>query len=136
MPTYRVYYVSYPPEETDDLRVFGLPRREDEIPKDYQTDWEEDVEASDYGDALRIFFQGHLEEDADLGCLGEDGSVETVSSNERENLDAERPYLWVEGDKLMEYRQAEELGDLLPCPVCGGSGRLPAEKVAELKAQS
>ena len=134
MPTYRVYYVSYQVDDPEELRVFRLPSGRDEMPEDYETDWEEDIDASNEQEALKRFFAGHLELSSDLGYLADDGATERVAALDSEEMDPNRTYIWAEGEKLMEFRSIAELRDLVSCPVCRGSGTVPPEVAARHRA--
>lgn len=137
MPTYRIYYFERQltgVRPRDYLEHLGWDRIEPEaeIPQGTETEWEEDIEAEDERDALRIFFRDHLKDEADLGYLDERG--EPQRPWRLDDLDPERTYLWVEGDKLMQYQGIESLANLVACPLCGGSGRVSpdvAEEFAE-----
>jgi len=137
MPTYRIYYFERQltgVRPRDYLEHLGLDRiaQEGDTPKGVETEWEEDIDADDERDALRTFFRDHLENESDLGFLDERG--ERQRPWRIDDLDPNRTYIWIEGDKLMQYQGIESLADLVACPLCGGSGKVTpdvAEEFAE-----
>jgi hypothetical protein len=130
MPNFRIYYIARRPHGirlgSTDIPSLEEPRgllRHDE------TEWEEDIEAQNVREALRLFFQDHLEGSGDLAYIDENGR--TQRPYRIDDYDPNRTYVWTEGDKLMEFQGIENLeGGLVPCPLCGGSGEVTPE-VAE-----
>jgi hypothetical protein len=124
MPNFRIYYVARRPHgirfdseytrSSEELR--GLLRHG-------EMNWEEDIEAKNAREALRAFFEEHLERLSDLAYIDEDGR--TQRPFRIEDFDPDRTYVWTEGDRLMEFQGIENLeGGLVPCPLCGGSGEV------------
>lgn len=131
MANFRVYYVE---RVVRDPR-FGLRRglggsgEEARIPQGDETEWEEDIEAENAREALRLFFQDHLAGSGDLGYIDEEGR--TQRPFRIDDYDPDRTYVWTEGDKFMEYQGIEQIdADVVTCPLCGGSGQVVRE-VAE-----
>src|SRR3990172_9115446 len=56
------------------------------MPEDYETDWEEDIDASNEQEALKRFFAGHLELSSDLGYLADDGATERVAASDSADM--------------------------------------------------
>ena len=132
MANFRVYYVERTvrgrsfPEMGSGQRVPGY---ETPVPQGDETEWEEDIEAENARDALRLFFQDHLASSGDLGYIDEQGR--TQRPFRIDDYDPDRTYVWTEGGKLMEYQGIEQVdADLVTCPLCGGSGQVVRE-VAE-----
>jgi len=132
MANFRVYYVERTvrghsfPEMGSGQRVPGY---ETPVPQGDETEWEEDIEAENARDALRLFFQDHLASSGDLGYIDEEGR--TQRPFRIDDYDPDRTYVWTEGGKLMEYQGIEQVdADLVTCPLCGGSGQVVRE-VAE-----
>jgi hypothetical protein len=127
MPNFRIYYVARRPHgiqfdseytrSSEELR--GLLRHG-------EMNWEEDIEARNARDALRAFFEEHLERLSDLAYIDEEGR--TQRPYRIDDFDPNRTYVWTEGDRLMEFQGIENLeGGLVPCPLCGGSGEVTRE---------
>ena len=138
MPTYRIYYferqlTGVRPRDYLEHLGWGRSEPEAELPQGTETEWEEDIEADDERDALRIFFHDHLENESDLGYLDEQG--ERQRPWRLDDLDPERTYVWVEGDKLMQYQGIESLANLVQCPLCGGSGKVSPDLAEEFAAE-
>lgn len=137
MPTYRIYYFERQltgVRPRDYLEHLGWNRIEPEadVPQGSETEWEEDIDADDEREALSIFFGDHLENESDLAYLDERG--EKQRPWRLDDLEPDRTYVWVEGDKLMQYQGIESLANLVACPLCGGSGKVSpdlAEEFAE-----
>ena len=63
---------------------------------------------------------------------------EAGESQEVEGLDydPEKAYIWIEGDKLMEYQGMDEATPgMATCPLCGGQGEVVTEVADEFLAQ-
>ena len=131
MANFRVYYVERTVRDPrlGLARVLGAPDEETRVPQGDETEWEEDVEAENARDALRLFFQDHLGGSGDLGYIDEEGR--TQRPFRMDDYDLNRTYVWTEGDKFMQYQGIEQSdADLVTCPLCGGSGQVLRE-VAE-----
>jgi hypothetical protein len=134
MANFRVYYVERTVRDPRAFRgslgrAFGEPDEEARVPQGDETEWEEDIEAENARDALRLFFQDHLGASGDLGYIDEEGR--TQRPFRIDDYDLNRTYVWTEGDKFMEYQGIEQIdADLVICPLCGGSGQVLRE-VAE-----
>jgi len=131
MANFRVYYVERTVRDPrlGLHRVLGAAGDEGRIPQGDETEWEEDVEAENAREALRLFFQDHLAGSGDLGYIDEEGR--TQRPFRIDDYDLNRTYVWTEGDKFMEYQGVEQIdADLVTCPLCGGSGQVVRE-VAE-----
>ena len=131
MANFRVYYVERTVRDPrlGLHRVLGAAGDEGRIPQGDETEWEEDVEAENAREALRLFFQDHLGGSGDLGYIDEEGRTQRPFRTD--DYDLNRTYVWTEGDKFMEYQGVEQIdADLVTCPLCGGSGQVVRE-VAE-----
>ena len=110
-------------------RALGASGDEARVPQGDETEWEEDVEAENAREALRLFFQDHLGSSGDLGYIDEEGRTQRPFRTD--DYDLNRTYVWTEGDKFMQYQGIEQVdADLVTCPLCGGSGQVVRE-VAE-----
>ena len=138
MPKFRIYYVARRPHG---MRIDSEYTRSLEEPRGLlrhgEMDWEEDIEARNAREALRAFFEEHLERLADLAYIDADGR--TQRPYRIEDFDPDRTYVWTEDDRLMEFQGIENLeGGLVPCPLCGGSGEVTpdvAEEFAEIEEE-
>jgi hypothetical protein len=131
MANFRVYYVERTVRDPrlGLHRVLGASGEEGRVPQGDETAWEEDVEAENASEALRLFFQDHLGSSGDLGYIDEEGR--TQRPFRIDDFDLNRTYVWTEGDKFMEYQGVEQIdADVVTCPLCGGSGQVVRE-VAE-----
>ena len=131
MANFRVYYVERTVRDPrlGFARVLGASGEEARVPQGDETEWEEDVEAENAREALRLFFQDHLGGYGDLGYIDEEGRTQRPFRTD--DYDLNRTYVWTEGDKFMEYQGIEQVdADLVTCPLCGGSGQVVRE-VAE-----
>jgi hypothetical protein len=131
MANFRVYYVERTVRDPRLSlgRALGTSGEEGHVPQGDETEWEEDVEAQNASEALRLFFQDHLGASGDLGYIDEEGR--TQRPFRIDDFDLNRTYVWTEGDKFMEYQGVEQIdADVVTCPLCGGSGQVVRE-VAE-----
>ncbi len=133
MPRFRIYYVARRPHG---IRIDSEYTRSLEEPRGLlshrEMNWEEDVEARNAREALRAFFEEHLERLSDLAYIDDDGR--TQRSRRIDDFDPNRTYVWTEGDKLMEFQGIENLeGGLVPCPLCGGSGEVTPDVAKEFE---
>jgi hypothetical protein len=131
MANFRVYYVERTVRDPRGglARALGASDAETRVPQGDETEWEEDVEAENAREALRLFFQDHLGSSGDLGYIDEEGRTQRPFRTD--DYDLNRTYVWTEGDKFMEYQGVEQIdADLVTCPLCGGSGQVVRE-VAE-----
>ncbi len=127
MPTFRIYYVARRPHG---IRLSSEYTRSLEEPRGLlrhgEMNWEEDIEARNPREALRTFFEEHLDSLSDLAYVDEDGR--TQRPYRIDDFDPDRTYVWSEGDRLMEFQGIESLeGGVVPCPLCGGSGEVTSE---------
>ena len=131
MANFRVYYVERTVRGPRGglARALGAGDEEARVPQGDETEWEEDIEAENAREALRLFFQDHLGASGDLGYIDEEGR--TQRPFRMDDYDLNRTYVWTEGDKFMQYQGIEQVdADLVTCPLCGGSGQVVRE-VAE-----
>jgi hypothetical protein len=133
MATYRIYYVEHTPKDTED----GPPDPEELLSLDEEdfedTEWEETYDGGNSSKALAGFFDDHAPT-GEVQIVEEDGGLRDVGGNE--GFDPDRTYLWIEEGHLMEYQGMEEsTPGLVACPMCDGTGEVPAE-VAEDYAAS
>jgi hypothetical protein len=127
MPNFRIYYVARRPHgirlDSEYTRSLEEPRG---LLRHGEMNWEEDIEARNPREALRTFFEEHLERLSDLAYIDENGR--TQRPYRIDDFDPNRTYVWTEGDRLMEFQGIENLeGGLVPCPLCGGSGEVTPE---------
>jgi hypothetical protein len=138
MPNFRIYYVARRPRgvriDSEYTRSLEEPRG---LLRHGEMNWEEDIEARNAREALRTFFEEHLDSLSDLAYIDEDGR--TQRPYRIEAFDPDRTYVWTEGDRLMEFQGIENLeGGLVPCPLCGGSGEVTrgiAEQFEEIEEE-
>ena len=133
MPRFRIYYVARRPHgmriDSEYTRSLEEPRG---LLRHCEMNWEEDVEARNAREALRAFFEEHLESLSDLAYIDEDGR--TQRPRRIDDFDPNRTYVWTEDDKLMEFQGIENLeGGLVPCPLCGGSGEVTPDVAEEFE---
>ena len=133
MPRFRIYYVARRPHG---MRIDSEYTRSLEEPRGLlshrEMNWEEDLEARNAREALRAFFEEHLERLSDLAYIDDDGR--TQRSRRIDDFDPDRTYVWTEGDRLMEFQGIENLeGGLVPCPLCGGSGEVTPDVAKEFE---
>jgi hypothetical protein len=133
MPRFRIYYVARRPHgiqiDSEYTRTLEEPRG---LLQHREMNWEEDIEARNPREALRAFFEEHLERLSDLAYIDEDGRTQRPSGSEA--FDPDRTYVWTEDDKLMEFQGIESLeGGLVPCPLCGGSGEVTPDVAQEFE---
>jgi len=134
MPSFRVYYAERRPEDMRYGRRLRPSGEEEHVPQHYETEWEEDIEAANVREALRAFFEEHLDSLSDLGYIDESGRTQRPCR--MDDYDPDRTYDWMEGGKLMEYQGIEALDvDLVPCPICGGSGQVPRDLAREFEQE-
>lgn len=133
MPRFRIYYAARRPHG---IRIDSEYTRSLEEPRGLlrhgEMNWEEDVEARNAREALRAFFEEHLERLSDLAYIDDDGH--TQRPRRIDDFDSDRTYVWTEGDRLMEFQGIENLeGGLVPCPLCGGSGEVTPDVAKEFE---
>jgi hypothetical protein len=133
MPNFRIYYVARRPHG---IRFSSEGILSEEEPRGLlhhgEMNWEEDVEARNAREALRAFFEEHLEQRSDLAYIDEDGRTQRL--RRIDDFDPDRTYVWTEDDRLMEFQGIENLeGGLVPCPLCGGSGEVTPDVAAEFE---
>jgi hypothetical protein len=133
MPRFRIYYVARRPHG---IRIDSEYTRSLEEPRGLlshrEMTWEEDLEARNAREALRAFFEEHLERLSDLAYIDDGGR--TQRSRRIDDFDPNRTYVWTEGDRLMEFQGIENLeGGLVPCPLCGGSGEVTPDVAKEFE---
>lgn len=125
MPTYRVYYAERAPA-TDDQELFPhirLAKLGQHRQQPYEeTEWEEEVAAESMPEALDSFFRSHVKDNSELMWLDDDGRGQPIQGLD---FDPDAAYIWVEGDKLMEYQGIDEAtAGKVSCPLCGGAGEV------------
>ncbi len=137
MPTYRVYYAEREATEADQNPFYGLHLQAGAAPerRPYkETEWEEEIEARDAAQALVLFFEAHAVNRRDIRRLDDAG--ESYELRGLEDFDPEKTYIWIEGDKLMEYQGMDEATPgIVTCPLCGGAGQVDEEVAEEYEAE-
>jgi len=136
MPTYRVYYAERMPRGARDwMQTAGLRRLDVGIEemRHEEVAWEEVVEAPSAPEALDAFFREHLEDRSQVMLVDETGQSREV---EGLDYDPEVTYIWIEGDKLMEYQGVNEtMPGMVTCPLCGGEGEVEEAIADEFLAE-
>ncbi len=136
MPTYRVYYVERMPRGARDwMRTYGLrgTGAEPEEAGHEAGEWEEEVEARSAAEALDTFFREHVSDRTQVMWVDEAG--ESHKLHGIEDYESEKPYIWIEDDKLMAYQGMDEVtAGMATCPLCGGAGEVVAEVADEFQA--
>ncbi len=131
MPTFRVYYSERMPHGAHNwIRTHGLSQHGSEPKKTRHSEiaWEEEVEARNPVDALDSFFREHTTDRTHVMRVDEAGQSHKLIG--LEDYDPEIRYIWIEEDKLMEYRGLDEAtASMVTCPLCGGNGEV-ADEVA------
>ena len=131
MPAYRVYYAERMPRGAEDwMKTSGLRRLDvgQEEMRHEEVAWEEEVEAPDVARALGSFFREHVRDNTEVMWVDDDGESHPV---EGLAYDPEKSYIWIEGDKLMQYEGVDETTPgMVTCPLCGGEGEVE-ESIAE-----
>ena len=134
MPTFRVYYAERMPHGARDwMRALGARRVESEEIRHREVEWEEEVEGRNEAEALDAFFREHVTDRAQVMWVDESGESHELQG--LEDYDPEKTYIWIEGDKLMEYQGMDEATPgMATCPLCGGEGEVVAEVAEEFLA--
>jgi len=137
MPTYRVFYAERMPHGARDwMRVYGLRRAGaglEEV-RHREIEWEEELEAKSAAEALDAFFREHVQDRTQVMWLDETGQSHELQG--LEDYDAEKTYIWIEDDKLMEYQGMDETTPgMVTCPLCGGEGEVVAEVAEEFTVE-
>jgi len=138
VPTYRVYYAERELAEADRSaygeqrgRFGNLGQRQNDAYS--ETEWEEEVEAPDVAGALDHFFKEHVRDNSGLMWVDDTGESHPV---EGLAYDPEKTYIWIEGDKLMEYEGVDETTPgMVTCPLCGGEGEVEEAIADEFLAE-
>lgn len=133
VPTYRVYYAERMPRGAEDwMKTYGLHRwgsGDQRLLEHEEVEWEEEVEAPTASEALESFFREHVADQTQVKLVDERGDVLDIEGIS--GFDPEKTYIWIEGDKLMEYQGVDEATPgLVTCPLCGGEGEVE-ESVAD-----
>ena len=136
MPTFRVYYVERMPRGARDwMRASGLHGSgvESEGASDEEVEWEEEVEARSAAEALDTFFREHVSDRTQVMWVDDAGESHKLRGIE--DYESEKPYIWIEDDKLMAYQGMDEVTPgMATCPLCGGAGEVVAEVADEFLA--
>jgi len=135
MPTYRVYYAERMPHGGPAAGgLYGARRAgAEEEARHEEVEWEEEVEARSAAEALDAFFREHVTDRAQVMWVDEAGESHAIQGID--DYDPEMTYIWVEGDKLMEYQGMHEATPgMATCPLCGGEGEVVAEVADEFLA--
>ncbi len=136
MPTFRVYYVERMPRGAREwLRTYGLSGVgvDGEEAGHEEVEWEEEVEARSPTEALDTFFREHVSDRSQVMWLDEAGESHELRGIK--DYEAEKPYIWIEDDKLMAYQGMDEVtAGMATCPLCGGAGEVVAEVADEFLA--
>ena len=136
MPTFRVYYVERMPRGARDwMRMYGMSRAgtEPEETSHEEVEWEEEVEARSAAEALDTFFREHVSDRTQVMWVDDAGESHKLRGIE--DYESEKPYIWIEDDKLMAYQGMDEVTPgMATCPLCGGAGEVVAEVADEFRA--
>ena len=136
MATFRVYYVERMPRGARDwMRTYGLrgTGAEPEEAGHEEVEWEEEVEARSAAEALDTFFREHVSDRTQVMWVDEAGESHKLRGIE--DYESEKPYIWIEDDKLMAYQGMDEVtAGMATCPLCGGAGEVVAEVADEFQA--
>lgn len=136
MAIFRVYYVERMPRGARDwMRTYGLrgTGAEPEEAGQEAVEWEEEVEARSAAEALDTFFREHVSDRTQVMWVDEAG--ESHKLHGIEDYESEKPYIWIEDDKLMAYQGMDEVtAGMATCPLCGGAGEVVAEVADEFQA--
>ena len=137
MPTFRVYYVERMPRGARDwMRTYGMSSAgsEPEETSHEEVEWEEEVEARSAAEALDTFFREHVSDRTQVMWVDEAGESHKLRGIE--DYESEKPYIWIEDDKLMAYQGMDEVtAGMATCPLCGGAGEVVAEVADEFLAE-
>jgi hypothetical protein len=130
VPTYRVYFAERMPRGARDwMRTAGLQGPDPEEMRHEEVEWEEVVEAMSAPEALDAFFRDHVSDRSQVMWVDETGQSRPL---EGLDYDPEVTYIWIEGDKLMEYQGMDETTPgMVTCPLCGGEGEVEEALAAE-----
>lgn len=133
MPNYRVYYTERAMTGQSGQVGHRLSVREGRLgsTKDSveETEWEEEVEARNTNEALESFFREHSPDRSQVMRVDDEGETREIEGIG--DFDPETTYIWVEGDKMMEYQGMDEVTPgMVTCPLCGGEGEVE-EAIAE-----
>lgn len=127
MTNYRIYYAEREVRNAD--RLSGYLRGGTsvmDIDAISETDWEEEVEAGNTGDALDSFFREHVRDRSEIMRVDDEGRsypVEGIAA-----LDPGMTYIWIEDGKLMEFQGMDEATPgMVTCPLCDGEGEVDEE---------
>jgi hypothetical protein len=122
MPTYRIYYAEREARDQAALRDSPLAQTGGHSDAYTETEWEEQVEASDPVGALDGFFRERVRDNSELAWVDEDGAARPVEGVE---YNPDLTYIWVEDGKLMEYQGFDEVTPgMVTCPLCNGHGEV------------
>ncbi len=136
MPTFRVYYIERMPHGARDwMRMYGVRRAGAEVEeaRHQEVEWEEEVEARSAPEALDAFFRDHVPDRTQLMSVDEAGESHEIRGIADYN--PEQTYIWIEDDKLMEYKGMDEATPgMATCPLCGGEGEVVTEVADEFLA--
>ena len=136
MAIFRVYYVERMPRGARDwMRTYGLrgTGAEPEEAGHEEVEWEEEVEARSAAEALDTFFREHVSDRTQVMWVDEAGESHKLRGIE--DYESEKPYIWIEDDKLMAYQGMDEVtAGMATCPLCGGAGEVVAEVADEFQA--
>ena len=136
MAIFRVYYVERMPRGARDwMRTYGLrgTGAEPEEAGHEAVEWEEEVEARSAAEALDTFFREHVSDRTQVMWVDEAGESHKLRGIE--DYESEKPYIWIEDDKLMAYQGMDEVTPgMATCPLCGGAGEVVAEVADEFLA--
>ncbi len=136
MAIFSVYYVERMPRGARDwMRTYGLRGvgGEPEEAGHEEVEWEEEVEARSAAEALDTFFREHVSDRTQVMWVDEAGESHKLGGIE--DYESEKPYIWIEDDKLMAYQGMDEVTPgMATCPLCGGAGEVVAEVADEFQA--
>jgi len=117
------------------MRTYGLRGAgvEPEGESHEEVEWEEEVEARSAAEALDTFFREHVSDRTQVMWVDEAGESHMLRGIE--DYESEKPYIWIEDDKLMAYQGMDEVTPgMATCPLCGGAGEVVAEVADEFQA--
>ncbi len=125
MPKYRVSYVEREVEARARYRYFSDPSQSPGArwngERVHETGWEEEVDAPNSATALETFFREHAGEREKVLRLDRD--LDRGVPVDTREFEPDETYLWIEGDKLMEYEGIEAMTfGRTTCPLCLGKG--------------
>lgn len=138
MPRFRVYYtertIGQSDVSPDDTGVYKGPgTRLFTGSRSYvhATEWEDGIDAKDVDAALEEFFNQHAGGMENVMWLDEYDESHPATGL---RYDRTLSYIWMEGDRLMEYQGLDEIvAGRVVCPFCNGKGVTDESVVEEYR---